>query len=102
MFKDPVAPIILNSNVKIFNQVTQKTLAELYNCADIYIGKSRVESLWLTPIEAMFCDIPIDVTKTGIFYDWRLLNLKPRNEAIKKGLDQETMIKHWEKLVKFK
>ena len=39
MFKDPVAPIILNSDVKIFNQITQKTLAELYNCADVYIIK---------------------------------------------------------------
>lgn len=55
-------------------------LAELYNCADLFVGRSKVESLWLAPIEAMFCNLPIDVTPTGIFADWH-----PENKTLVRG-----------------
>lgn len=86
-------------NIKVFQRVSQNTLSELYNCADLFIGRSRVESLWLAPIEAMFCNIPIDVTPVGIFADWYPKNKNPRQEAFQKGLDKETMIKKWRSLV---
>jgi len=62
-------------NMKIFQRVNQNTLSKLYNCGDLFIGRSRVETLWLAPIEAMFCNIPIDVTPAGIFADWHPENL---------------------------
>jgi len=57
--------------------------------------------LWLAPIEAMFCNIPIDVTPVGIFNDWRPKNKNPRKEAFGKGLDRETMIKRWNELINY-
>jgi len=87
-------------NIKVFWRVSQMILAELYNCADLYVGRSRVESLWLTPIEAMFCNVPVDVTSVGIFTDWRPENKNPRYEAFQKGLDKETMIRKWRDLIK--
>ena len=86
-------------NVKVFQRVSQSILSELYNCADIYIGRSRVETLWLTPIEAMFCNVPVDVTPVGIFADWQPENKNPRQEAFTNGLDRETMIRKWQELI---
>ena len=100
VLKDEKIPKLNYKNVKIFQRVPQMILAELYNCADLYVGRSRVESLWLAAIEAMFCNIPIDVTPTGIFADWFLQNKNPRQEALNKGLDRETMIEKWGKLIK--
>ena len=100
VLKDKKIPKLGYKNIKIFQQVSQMMLAELYNCADLYVGRSRVESLWLTPIEAMFCNVPIDVTSTGIFTDWLPQNKSPRQEAFNKGLDRETMIKRWRILIK--
>lgn len=97
VFKD--SPIEDGHNFKVFCRVSQTTLAELYNCADIFVGRSLVETLGLAAIEAMFCDIPVDVTPTGIFWDWTPDNNQPRNEAFKKGLDRETMIKKWRILI---
>ncbi|MCX6737834.1 MAG: glycosyltransferase family 4 protein [Candidatus Parcubacteria bacterium] len=99
VFKDGKLPEISFKNVKIFNRVSQTTLAELYNCADIYIGRSRVESLWLTPIEAMFCNVPVDVSRVGIFKDWYPENKNPREEAFKKGLSREEMLLKWNKII---
>ena len=86
-------------NIKIFQRIPQTILAELYNCADKFVGRSRVETLWLTPIEAMFCNIPIDITRVGIFADWYPNNKNPRQEVFQKGLDAETMIKKWRDLI---
>jgi glycosyltransferase involved in cell wall biosynthesis len=99
VLKDKQISKVCYKNVKILQRVPQKTLAGLYNCADIYVGRSRVESLWLTPIEAMFCNVPVDVTKTGIFNEWQPENKSPRKEAFKKGLSQETMVESWQKLI---
>jgi len=86
-------------NIRIFQRIPQTTLAELYNCADKFVGRSRVETLWLTPIEAMFCNIPIDVTPVGIFADWYPKNKNPRQEAFQKELDKKTMIRKWKDLI---
>lgn len=99
VLKDEKVPKLNWGNVKIFQRVPQDILVELYNCANLYVGRSRVETLWLTPIEAMFCGIPIDVTPTGIFADWYPENKNPRQEAFNKGLDRKTMIERWRKIV---
>ncbi len=99
VLKDENMPKLNFPNGKIFNRISQKELAELYNCADLFVGRSRVETLWLAPLEAMFCDVPVDVTPVGIFADWKPANINPRMEAFKKGLDKETMIKRWESLI---
>jgi hypothetical protein len=99
VLKDEEIPKLNYPNIKICNRVSQKQLAELYNCSDLYVGRSRVESLWLTPVEAMFCNIPIDVTPVGIFADWQPDNKNPRQEAFAKGLDRETMIRKWQELI---
>ena len=100
VLKDEKIPRLGSQNIKLFQRVPQKVLAELYNCADLYLGRSRVESQWLAPIEAMFCNLPVDVTLTGIFANWFPLNKNPRQEAFDKGLDKETMIEKWKKLIK--
>lgn len=87
------------ANVKVFKNSSHKQLAELYNASDLFVGRSRVESFWLAPIEAMFCGVPVDVTPVGIFSDWKPANKDPRREAFEKGLDRATMIKRWKELV---
>ncbi len=99
VLKDEKVPNLNQKNVKIFQRIPQDVLVELYNCADLYVGRSRVETLWLTPIEAMFCGVPVDVTLAGIFADWSPENKNPRQEAFDKGLDRETMVNRWIELV---
>lgn len=99
VLKDGKIPKLNFSNVKIFSRLPQKQLAELYNCADLFVGRSRVETLWLAPIEAMFCNVPVDVTPVGIFADWEPENKNPRQEAFAKGLDRGTMIRKWQELI---
>ncbi len=99
VLKDKRIPSLGYSNVKIFQRVSQEVLAELYNCADVFVGRSRVETLWLVPIEAMFCGVPVDVTPVGIFVDWKPANKNPRAEAFEAGLDRETMIIRWKNLI---
>jgi len=99
ILKDKQAVKLYYRNVKIFQRVPQRILTELYNCADLYVGRSRVESLWLTPTEAMFCNVPVDVTKTGIFADWYPENKNPRQEAFERELDKQTMVRKWKELI---
>jgi len=99
VLKDKFIPGLKFSNAKIFQRISQNVLVELHNCADVYVGRSRVETLWLGPIEAMFCGVPVDVTKAGFFADWQPKNKNPRLEAFEAGLDKETMIKKWRSLI---
>lgn len=94
--RETVAPLF--SNVKIFQRISQSVLAELYNCSDVFVGRSRVETEWLAPLEAMFCGVPVDVTPVGVFADWKPENKDPRAEAFAMGLDQETMVRKWKEL----
>lgn len=86
-------------NVKVFRRVLQQQLAELYCCADRYIGTSKVETLWLAPLEAMMCNVPVSVTPVGIFYSWKPQNVSPRAEAIAAGLTSHVMISRWKELL---
>lgn len=99
VLKDDKIPNIKMKNVRIYNKVSQKELVKLYNCADLYVGRSRVETLWLAPIEAMFSGVPIDVTPVGIFTNWQPKNEYPREEAFLMHLDKETMLKKWQELL---
>ena len=86
-------------NFVTFYKISQDILAELYNCADLLVAKSVVESFGLAVVEAMMCDLPVDVTKTGVFWDWDPDMNNPRDEAIKKGLDKYTWMKNWREFV---
>lgn len=86
-------------NFITFHKISQEILAELYNCADLLVARSLVESFGLATVEAMFCDLPVDTTKTGIFWDWEPDMNNPRDEAIKKGLDKNVWMKSWRRLV---
>lgn len=87
-------------NVKVvYPRVSKETLAELYNCADFLISKSKVESLHNACTEAMFCNIPVKHTNQGVFWDWIPDMKNPRKEAFKKGLDFETVLKKWNNLI---
>ena len=100
VLKDNTLPATPYPNMKFFQKIPQDTLAELYNAADEYVGMSRVETLWLAPIEAMFCGVPVDVAPVGIFDDWKPANKNPREDAFEKGLDRRTMIKRWTELIR--
>lgn len=86
-------------NFMTFHKISQDVLAELYNCSDLLVAKSLVESFGLAAVEAMFCDLPVDATKTGVFWDWEPDMGSPRDEAFKKGLDKNTWMKNWRALV---
>ena len=86
-------------NFVTFHKISQDILAELYNCSDLLVAKSLVESFGLAAVEAMFCNIPVEATKTGVFWDWEPDMDKPRDEAFKKGLDKTTWMKNWSRLV---
>ena len=82
-------------NYKVFVKISQKILSELYNCADICVSRSVTESFGLALVEAMFCNIPVDVPKIGIFWDWDPDIENARVEAFKKKLDIDSFIKRW-------
>jgi glycosyltransferase involved in cell wall biosynthesis len=82
-------------NYTTFHGVPQYILAELYNCADKLVARSITESFGLAAVEAMFCDIPVDVTSTGVFWDWYPACKNPRKEAMDYGLDKNTWMKNW-------
>ena len=82
-------------NYKVFVKVSQNILSELYNCADVCVSRSVAESFGLALVEAMFCNIPVDVPKVGIFWDWEPDMENARTEAFKKKLDIDSFIKNW-------
>jgi len=93
-------PITDGRNYKVFNKISQDILAELYNCADLCVSRSVTESFGLSLVEAMFCNIPIDVPKIGIFWDWEPNMENPRNSAFEKKLDMNSFIDNWKTLLK--
>ena len=72
-------------NYKVFAKISQNILSELYNCADVCVSRSATESFGLALVEAMFCNIPVDVPKIGIFWDWEPNMENSRTEAFKKN-----------------
>ena len=57
-------------NVKIFNKISQETLATLHRAADFFILGSPVETQCLAAIEACFTNIPVIMRNVGIFSDF--------------------------------
>jgi glycosyltransferase involved in cell wall biosynthesis len=87
-------------NYKVFSKISQSILSELYNCSDVCVSKSITESFGLSLVEAMFCNIPVDVPKIGIFWDWEPNMDKPREEAFKKKLDLMNFVDSWKGFLK--
>jgi len=108
-------------NVEVFKRINQNVLSDLLNCADFFIIGSPVETQCLAALEANFCGIPVVMPLVGIYKDFsederglvgvfgddlikgvqKALNgsFKPRDILISKGLDIQTTIKKWKKLV---
>jgi len=110
-------------NVTLIEEASHKLMPRLYNCSDFYVSTSPVESFNLSAIEAMSCDIPIIVFKTGFAWDWwdektglrvdewnyksfeeAIENLfkksyEPRNILIKKGFTKERMEREWKEFI---
>jgi len=97
VFKD--SKIESGHNYLAFEKIPQSMLAELYNCADLCVSRSVIESFGLAVVEAMFCGTKIDVPRTGIFWDWEPEGKDPRKEAFSYGLDKDTWMKNWKQLV---
>ena len=87
-------------NYKVFSKISQNVLSELYNCADVCVSRSITESFGLSLVEAMFCNIPVDVPKVGIFWDWEPNMERPREEAFKKKLDLANFVDNWKVFLK--
>lgn len=87
-------------NYKVFSKISQNVLSELYNCADVCVSRSVTESFGLSLVEAMFCNIPVDVPKIGIFWDWEPNMERPREEAFEKKLDMDSFINNWKIFLK--
>jgi len=86
-------------NFVCFEKLSQNVLTELYNCADLCVSRSVTESFGLALVEAMFCGIPVDVPKIGIFWDWDPNFSNPRRSALDYGLDKNTCMENWKKFV---
>ena len=87
-------------NYKCYNKISQNVLSELYNCADVCVSRSITESFGLSLVESMFCNIPVDVPKIGIFWDWEPNMERPREEAFKKKLDLKKFVENWKIFLK--
>ena len=87
-------------NYKVFSKISQNVLSELYNCADVCVSRSVTESFGLSLVEAMFCNIPVDVPRIGIFWDWEPNMEDSRTEAFKKKLDIDSFIKNWKNFLR--
>lgn len=108
-------------NTVVFNQIKQKKLVELLNCADFFIIGSPVETLCLAAIEAAFCNLPLVMSRAGIFKNFSDKDLakigifgddlergidkvfqkkfNPRNVLKQKNLNIETTIEKWQKML---
>lgn len=86
-------------NYAVFHKVPHSQLVELYSCADLCVSRSVTESFGLAMVEAMFCDVPVDTTKVGVFWDWQPDFLHPRKSAFDFGLDKNTWMNRWKGLV---
>jgi len=114
---------INNKNIKLFQNVSKKMIRDLYNCADFFILTSPVEGFGMATLEAMACNLPCILSKTGYFYNfwdnrvgllvWDysslllhteaikiILRIKtnPRQVIIEKGLDLKNWEKKWKNL----
>ena len=61
---------IKKKNVTLLNTLPREQMPELYNAADVFCLPSLVESYGISTVEAMACNLPIVMSKTGLFSDW--------------------------------
>ena len=108
-------------NVKMYNRIQQKLLAELLNCSDFFVIGSPVETQCLAAIEANLCNVPVAMPLVGIYKDFNeqerlsvgvfkddlveavtqvLANtFNPRLTILEKGLTVKNNIEKWNKLI---
>ena len=108
-------------NVRMYSRIQQSQLAELLNCADVFIIGSPVETQCLAAVEANLCNVPVAMplvgiykdfsdherSKVGIFNDNLIeavtqalgLNFNPRELILKKGFTVKNSIDKWSALV---
>jgi|Deesub1362B_J571_1020462.scaffolds.fasta_scaffold01762_7 glycosyltransferase involved in cell wall biosynthesis len=60
---------IRNKNIIIRSKIPNKELYKYYSASDFLIFPSRFEGCSYVPLEAMSCNLPVIVSKTGIFYE---------------------------------
>jgi len=82
-------------NVKIFHNLPQEDLVNLYNLSDFTISTSSVESFGLTSCESASCDKPIVCYKTGVVWDWwdERLGIRVEEHSYEKFQEAVTKIK---------
>lgn len=108
-------------NVKMYCQIDQRLLAELLNCADVFLIGSPVETQCLAAIEANLCDVPVAMPLVGIYkdfneqeratvgvFDENLIDavssvlkgsFSPRATIISKKLTVSDSMENWENLI---
>jgi len=121
-----ISKTILSSpyrHTKIVCSLPHKLVNEFLNCADFFILTSPVEGCNLTALEAMACDIPCILTKTGYFWDFwdkdigllvnwdsfdehlkaidKIFEIEthPRKVLLKQKLDFNTWKNKWEEII---
>ncbi len=94
------APMSDGHNYRAFHRISQNVLAELYNCSDLMVSRSITESFGLAMVEAMFCDVPVDSTKTGVFWDWEPDFEHPRKAALEHKLDKDSWMSRWNQFIR--
>jgi len=87
---------ISEGNARNFYNVNHDMLRALYNSADLFYARGHIG---LPAIEAMFCGIPVDVSRTGYFEDWYPANKNPRQEVMEAGFELKDTLLSWRKLV---
>lgn len=86
-----------NDNVLIVNNAPRDLMPSIYNCCDFFVSTSSIEAFNLSAIEAMMCNKPVIVFKTGAFYDIELKSsiiiddykLEKYQEAIEKIISEK-------------
>jgi glycosyltransferase involved in cell wall biosynthesis len=108
-------------NVKMYSRIDQILLAELLNCADVFVIGSPVETQCLAAVEANLCNVPVAMPLVGIYKDFNKAELRfvgvfnddlieattgvlvgtfnPREVIIEKGLTLENNLRKWRQLV---
>ncbi|MHC1582204.1 MAG: glycosyltransferase [Candidatus Syntropharchaeia archaeon] len=56
-------------NVRIYQNLPQDTLVNLYRCSDFYVNPSSTESFGLTTLESMSCNTPVIAQNTGFLWE---------------------------------
>ncbi|MDH4359058.1 MAG: hypothetical protein OEV37_03970 [Candidatus Berkelbacteria bacterium] len=80
-----------------FTQVSQKVLAELFNCADFYLVSGLLRPFFMVEWEAMACNLPMVILnkKSKEFVP----SSNPRDDILRMGWDRKSVKKTWEQFL---